>query len=722
MITITGIYDNGDGGERVEIAISDADKLWLRGYRTWDANEGAVNQFSREGYEYKMTVTLTESTQWKIASNDYKTLFGLSTAISAAGTYDLTYNGEQAGFNLPKGTYDLTFDFSTLKLTVAAHSETPTYPATMYYYDSSFKAMTTVSEGVYEYTLSLSAMASFRFYSTDSSSDDSKSYGTSTNENVTVSLDTDYDVVNGNKARFEYTPAESGNYKVTLDLTTNKVKVTRVYPTSLYLYRKPEGGSSSLTEIKAKDGSEGVYEATITLDENTSFRFYSDSSKADAYSYGPTVTGDGSASSYLACNLNEATTMVNGCTNRWQLTNTAGEYTFTVDLKNLTFKVVAKSSFTDFWLVGEETKDGDTAWSFVNAFKFNTTDGVNYTLENVSVTANKQFKISDQTRYFGYGTSDGQLQILPGNSYNIYIKDGSNDTKNLAWYSSIACNVNITFTLNESDSNVGNIKVEYVYPDLYLRGGFNPNGWDNLDYKMTLTDGVYTYGPISLSNCEFKIGSNETGTGNPWTWGFGSSSTVDGGELAVDADGVDYTIYDVKDGKNLKIGEVSGTVNITFTPDLTNHRGTLRITRNYTPGEGITVYVVAPYEATGAPYIYRNNDVAAWPGEEMSKEVGLYYFDGTDTRDVYTYSVDATSLQWIISDGNAKGEDCAWRYPANNEPQITVTESTVIIFTSNTSVETKAYDSTLFTNVSGIEDVEISNEAPVEFYNLQGVR
>lgn len=456
---------------------------------------------------------------------------------------------------------------------------TPTYPTSLYLYPDG-KEIPAVEgkEGVYSVAgLTKSEIASFRF---NTKSDNSgTAYGTTTGADVAITLGDNIDMKEGGGNRWTLTPEFDGTYDIEIDLSTMKFFVTQstvTYPDVMYYYN----GAKPCTVTLANIG-DGVYSADIEVAAGESFRFYTDANATDDNtSYGPETAEE-------AVSLGSDITISHTSTNRWTIAE-AGTYTFTVSLKHHRLNVVKKSvtpTYTEFWLVGEETKDGETAWSFIDAFKFKTTDGVTYTLKNVSVTAGKQFKISDGTHYMGYGDNDGQMTIADqATGYDIY--DGA---KNLAWHTTIT--VNITYT--KTSATQGNIKVEYILPDLYVRG-IGGNWSANSDNKMTCNaDGIYTLNNVALKNAEFKIGSGE---GSNWTYGFGAASDATA-VMPVTADGTVYTIHDVKDGKNLKIGEVSENVDIAFKPDFNAHTGILIITLLGTSGvNDVEIFDEAPVE------------------------------------------------------------------------------------------------------------------------------
>lgn len=573
---IFNVY-NYKSGTQFDCAITSAD-LYIRGLNgNWDAN--AATQFDRAGYIYTKTVTLSGKTECKIADNSYNTEYGLSTAITKVGTYDLTYAGGQAGFDLPDGTYDLTFDFSTLKLTVAAHSETPTYPTSLYLYPGG-KEIPAVAgkDGVYSVTgLTKSEIASFRF---NTKSDNSgTAYGTTTGADVAITLGDNIDMKEGGGNRWTLTPEFDGTYDIEIDLSTMKFFVTQskvTYPDVIYYYN----GTKPCTVTMAKTG-EGSYSADIEVAAGEFFRFYTDANATDDN------TSYGAETADQALTLGSDITIVNNTTNKWSIAE-AGTYTFTVSLKHHSLNVVKKSetpTYTEYWLISEVID----SWKFNDKYQFHTDDGVTYTLKNIAVTAGKLFKISDKTHYLGYGDSDGQLAIADqATGYKIYSGKSA-----LKWHTTIT--VNITYT-RKSDTE-GEIKVEYVYPDLWVRGGMTNNDWAPTEgYKMTCTDGVYTLENVALSNTEFKIGSDETGEGVEWTYGFGAASGATQAK-EVYANGIEDTIYDVNHGQNLKIGEVSGKVDITFTPNFTAKTGTLKIVPHGTSGiNDVEIFDEAPVE------------------------------------------------------------------------------------------------------------------------------
>lgn len=514
---------------------------------------------------------------------------------------------------------------------------------------------------------------------------------------------------------------EKAKYDLEYTFSTSTLKVTKQgtdpdpepeYPENIYYYYS---SSSDMLEIAAKDQANGVYEATLTIAENASFRFYSNSNKADDYSYGPTNT-----SANVAISLGENVEMKNTSTKRWELTNTAGEYTFTVDLKNKTFTVVAKSGtpdpeFTKYYLRGDIN-----GWGTSEDWELKTTDGLTYTLNNVTLVSGQEFKIGQAGKSgwvgYGYGSTAGELSIYPdGTGYKIY-KDNSGNLKFDYVYDRL---VNITFTLASIDSNEATLKVVYVdgaeitYPTLYLRGDFSGSWKTNDAYKFTKSGDVYTLTVKGndVKNKEWAIATDD------YTYNFGVSEAItvtDGTKLS----------WNTNKGAQAGFGELEDAK---YVLEYTYSTQTLKVTKQ---GAVVTY-----------PGLWLRGDFNNW-GNDGPEANTAYKFTCTDG--VYTLTVEAgtlsdckfkigsseTSGDWTIGFGGKDADVTAQIgeaftvYDAEGYNNIYIAENSykfdikfVPDFANNTGELTISIN-----NPSGIEDVEISNEAPVEFYNLQGVR
>ncbi len=706
---IFNVY-NYQSGIQFDCAITSAD-LYIRGlYGNWDAN--AATQFDRAGYIYTKTVTLSGATECKIADNSYNTEYGLSTAITKVGTYDLTYAGGQAGFNLPDGTYDLTFDFSTLKLTVAAHSETPTYPTSLYLYPDG-KEIPAVEgkEGVYSVAgLTKSEIASFRF---NTKSDNSgTAYGTTTGADVAITLGDNIDMKEGGGNRWTLTPEFDGTYDIEIDLSTMKFFVTQstvTYPDVMYYYN----GAKPCTVTLANIG-DGVYSADIEVAAGESFRFYTAPEATDNLtSYGAETAGQ-------ALTLGSDITIVNNTTNKWSIAE-AGTYTFTVSLKHHSLNVVKKSvtpdpEFTKYYLRGDIN-----GWGTSEDWELKTTDGLTYTLNNVTLVSGQQFKIGqagdENWVGYGYSSTDGELSIYPdGTGYKIY-KDNSGNLKFDYVYDRL---VNITFTLASIDSNEATLKVVYVegaeitYPTLYLRGNFSGEYWATNDaYKFTQSGDVYTLtvNGNDVKNNEWVIATDG------YTYNFGVSEAItvtEGTKLS----------WNKNKGAQAGFGELEDAK---YVLEYTYSTQTLKVTKQ---GAVVTY-----------PDLWLRGGFNNW-GNDGEAANTAYKFTCTDG--VYTLTVEAGKLSnkefkigssetrgdWNIGFGGkdanvtAKIGEAFTVYNVVRGKNIYIAENSykfdikfVPDFANNTGELTISIN-----NPSGIEDVEISNEAPVEFYNLQGVR
>ena len=589
------------------------------------------------------------------------------------------------------------------------------------------------SGDVYVGTFTIAAKAEFRFYSAlngwNNNSwgpDEGHQVGYQNDETKAkryISTDGTQYVMNSGWQN-QWGIAEAGTYTFTVDLTNAKLSVTAQGSTSTPTYTElwlrgswndNKGWSISEGGAAIKFATTDGITYTLSVDGATiNGKEWKIADSGYKYQYGASSDISTGTHNLTENSQKKFINLDDACT--YDLVYNYNTHVLTVTAQSTTpIYPEMKLACDAYGWSGSEglfTNNGDGTWTL--------------TLHNINDLAGKGFKILDGNRnLYGNGTTSGGVSFTVNEPCGLY----SNNVNAVKFDSSLSGSVVLSlskYAINDDGKGGKFYSVELTitadtptYPELWVRGYMTKNNWDPTEgYKMTCTDGVYTLENVALSNTEFKIGTDETGEGVDWKYSFGAASDAEGA-LDVTADGQEWTIYDVVRGNNLHIGEVSGNVDITFTPNFTAKTGILIIKLHDTPVVGYKVYVVRPVGAEEIPNIYCYGDFSngEWPGKAMDRAANdLVLTEGE--RPIYVYPVEK-ACKVIINTDPSKDEKGPWRYPANGKEGIDINEDTIIIFSGESTATWEAFDPD---NVSGIEDVEISNEAPVEFYNLQGVR
>lgn len=259
------------------------------------------------------------------------------------------------------------------------------------------------------------------------------------------------------------------------------------------------------------------------------------------------------------------------------------------------------NEYRDLYLVGEDYGN----WGLDESYKFDTTDGVTYTLE-LEDGLTKEWKIFDGTwdYSFGKGSEDVENHV----ETPAYFKSNSNFTGNFTGKTTI------TFVIVEGSeeeyspiASTVTVDAEGVLtPTLYAVGNFN--GWnvadENAILKETDTEGVYE---LTLDDSLFEASLKEFKiTNGSWTGTYNIGVQTAGTQTL----GEPISVVNSGDPKNIAFDDFVRNAKIVF--DSNNMNVTVT-------GEVITDVTYA-YVLSG----HWDISVDAWSDVEMSEENGVW--------------------------------------------------------------------------------------------------
>lgn len=280
------------------------------------------------------------------------------------------------------------------------------------------------------------------------------------------------------------------NYNPTLtDLTLyDENAMTTTYPNAPRLHGSWGGINDQWSDLTLEHSSGAVYKtATQTFPSSGTvsfgFRIMANANQKAWLGLGATLSTDGQTAS-IASGGNSSVSLPAGT-----------KYHFEVDFSALTVKLVVESAtvtYTDVYLVGNVTG----GWTVPdNAWKFDTNDGVTYTLTGKTINANTNFKIVEGTNT--WRSSCNQSISLP---YTATLGDGSGeeDGKNMRM-STGGTNLTITYNINTKAFTIkaaGGTVVTSSF-DYYIWANFIQNtdaSWARADFlEETTSEGtIYT--------------------------------------------------------------------------------------------------------------------------------------------------------------------------------------------------------------------------------------
>lgn len=585
-----------------------------------------------------------------------------------------------------------------------------------------------VSENVFEGTFTLNGSVYFRFYTALNGWSGTHCLGASSNNrDITGEFESKTFGITSNSQNVWLLKADGSEYVINVNLNTNKLAVSKKSstpdpdPTYPDIYLRGEFNSWGKGNM-FKNNRDGTYSMTVA-DASTLSGQFKLASEDWSIEY---TNGDKDGEKTIG--IGETLSLYSN-SNKKKSTFESMSGAVTIDLKyidNSSYVEVQMTiseqgtttdpEFTKYYLRGDIN-----GWGTSEDWELKTTDGLTYTLNNVTLVSGQQFKIGQAGDKnwvgYGYSSTDGELSIYPdGTAYDIY-KDNSGNLKFDYVYDRP---VNITFTLPSEDSNSATLKVVYVegaeitYPTLYLRGNFSGEYWATNDaYIFTQSGDVYTLtvNGNDVKNNEWVIATDG------YTYNFGVSEAItvtEGTKLS----------WNKNNGAQAGFGELEDAK---YVLEYTYSTQTLKVTKQ---GAVVTY-----------PHLWLRGDFNNW-GNDGPEANTAYKFTCTDG--VYTLNdvrlsnnqFKIGSEDWKYGFGGATvaanendvmsvnaGEPCTI-YNVEHGKNLYIGELTYhvdITFTPNKDFTEGTLKITLL-DTSGINGVEIFDEAPVEFYNLQGVR
>ena len=182
--------------------------------------------------------------------------------------------------------------------------------------------------------------------------------------------------------------------------------------------------------------------------------------------------------------IGTGTTVTNGATVKiaaWgdnTMLDYKGDWTITVDLNAMTLKATTTTpkptGYTKVYLRGTMTNN----YSALDAWEMSTTDGISYSIENVTIPSGAAFKIADAN--WGSINYGGQTNMEPNKDYTLTYNSSTNCTLKAAFTGNVKFNVNTKKVRFETDAETD----ATVYFDN------NSTAWDIVYAYCTKADGT----------------------------------------------------------------------------------------------------------------------------------------------------------------------------------------------------------------------------------------
>lgn len=397
----------------------------------------------------------------------------------------------------------------------------------------------------------------------------------------------------GNNHYVKLKPRDDGKFDLTKQ-TTSTLPIVKVIG---FVNESSTSWDSNGVEISLDEGCKTA-SGSFTLYNGENFRI-----KIGDTEYGPAKDGTsitlGEAANYTASS------------NAWQLAK-GKKYNIIVDNQAIT----VTQNIVDVYLVGDVTG----GWNTSDDWKFDTTDGVTYTLTGKNMTSKKNFKLLTSAGAW-YGNGDTDISV----PYNKALTTSGGNMQ----LSSDANNVNITFNLS---TGAFSIESAVTYDTYKLNIGGN-------EVTMSTSDGAtYTASSTLSAGKTISLVNSTSGT----TLYPSESATYKGGEVT-------YTMTGAA-------GNAITTDNVNNASFSGNYSFTYTVADNTLVVNGaVATYT---YDKYYVKYTTNNWSSGSYGSHEMTRQD-----DGTYT---YTLTNPTTAWELAMQKNGTAGDNDFWTDAENN--------------------------------------------------------
>lgn len=427
-----------------------------------------------------------------------------------------------------------------------------------------------------------------------------------------------------------FTCTNEGTYTLKVDFTskadptfTFSSKITEpTYNVSIVGYVGQDSSTDTGTNLSYVGN--GIYSGEVNLQGSRYFRVIIDGSK-----FGP---NSDTSDKFVAEGTTE-TIYMNKDSRAFQAPLLNKKYFVSVDVYNNTVAIS-----TDVYLVGDVTG----GWNTSDGWKFDTTDGVTYTLTGKNMTANKNFKLrTSKDVWYGNGKTDITVPYNSTQNNSNLTTSGGN-----MQLSSDANNVNITFNIFTGAFSISGGSTPT--PSASYRLKTSADNWNKtIDLTDDDNDGIYSCTMTDpAEGLQFMVQKD----GSDFLWPT-SAVTYSGGEQTIN--------LGTTDGQNITMGGgLSGEYTITLNPDAK----TLTIKSGSTPTPSVSYRL---------KYTEDN-----WSNSKYSNPLT----DNGNGTYGYTFTNPVEGLQFMVQKSTDSGKsyvDFCW--PAAEDKKYTGGEKTFIM-------------------------------------------
>jgi hypothetical protein len=356
-------------------------------------------------------------------------------------------------------------------------------------------------------------------------------------------------------------------------------------------------------------------------------------------------------------------------------------------------------------------RGGISSWNATDEYKFTENDGV-YTLTVAELSG--EFKIADASWSSG-ANFGGASDIEIGTAYTL-TDGGSNCTLK----ESAVANATLTFTLATKELVVTGAAAEKNY-ELYLLGDLND--WTaSEEYKFSTSDyKVYTLSLESLpADKAFQIADNT------WSVRYNVQDYQLGYGVYTADKGVDYGMKVAEDLQYpiLVLDTEAGTLTIEYAADACTGR---YVGSDWVNGEYFILPIIPVEDETGAIVVTMPDFLSS--GNTFHVNVDA---EGVATTDISSdgvvgkaqYTVDGEQ-RWYLYNYNYYGcpaYDSTYRYITLNLMTATTTDYYYFYLYIYLPLDQSANEGEGEGDTTSVSNIAVDANAPVEYFNLQGVR